>query len=78
MKLTKKQVTRQSHQVNQGNTAGLVSSIVFTPHQGIELVNPEYVAELSGPKKEDIYLKPDSGFRTVMKQKEARVGALGV
>ena len=72
VKLTKKQIQRQMHQVNSGSNAGMVSSIVFAPHQGIELVNPDYVAEMNMPKNDDNFLKPESGFRTVLQERQKR------
>ena len=72
VRLTKKQVTRQSHAVHQGNSGGLVSSIVFAPHQGIELVNPDYIAEMGLAKPVQEYFKPESGFKTVLAERKIK------
>jgi hypothetical protein len=58
--------------VHQGTAGGMVSSIVFAPHQGIELVNPDYIAEMTAPVREQNFLKPEGGFRTVLQERMAK------
>jgi U4/U6 small nuclear ribonucleoprotein PRP31 len=72
VRLTKKQQARQMHAVHQGTAGGMVSSIVFAPHQGIELVNPDYIAEMTAPVREQNFLKPEGGFRTVLQERMAK------
>ena len=53
----------------QGSTSGLHSSVVFTPVQGIELINPELLEKRFNNAKEK-YFSASSGFSTVINQKK--------
>jgi len=54
--------------INQGSMSGLHSSVVFTPVQGIELINPELIEKRLNTAKEK-YFSSTSGFSTVINQK---------
>lgn len=73
MNLNKKQKKMIAHKINQGGKAtGLVSSLVFAPNQGIELVDPSYVKSFFEKKASSDYFSKDSGFKTVLKQKSTK------
>lgn len=73
--LTQKQKKMMQHRIHKGNgtTTGLVSSLVFGPNQGIELVNPEFVQNYLKSKEESEYFKKEAGFKTVLKEKGAKI-----
>ena len=74
--LTQKQQKVLQHRIHQGNgtTTGLVSSLVFAPNQGIELVNPEFVNNYFKQKNDESeYFKKDAGFKTVLKEKSGKI-----
>jgi RNA processing factor Prp31 len=55
--------------INQSSMSGLHSSVVFTPVQGIELINPELIEKRLNTAKEK-YFSTTSGFSTVINQKK--------
>jgi hypothetical protein len=59
-----------AHKINQGGRiTGLQSSLVFAPNQGIELVDPSYVASYFEQQKESKFFSEKSGFKTVIESK---------
>jgi U4/U6 small nuclear ribonucleoprotein PRP31 len=56
--------------LGESHTTGLSSSLVFTPVQGIQLYNPDYIADQIKEQK-DLYFSSKAGFTTVTALKRA-------
>ena len=72
--VAKKQKRMIAHKINQeGKATGTVSSLVFAPNQGIELVDPSYGQSYFEKKADSDYFSKKSGFKTVLKQKIKKI-----
>lgn len=69
LSLSKKQQLNLSKNMG-GNTGGLTSSIVFTPMQGMSLINPAWAQKVQEKKAPENYFNKESGFRTVIQAKQ--------
>ena len=51
---------------SSGATNGMASSLVMTPMQGMELINPDILERKVKEAKKDNYFSAKSGFSTVI------------
>ena len=65
-KITKKRKVASNAGGGSGATSGLASSLVFTPHQGMELVNPQ-AAQERVKKANEKYFNDSGTFSKIQK-----------
>jgi len=69
--LSKKQKANLARNMNSQNASGLTSSIVMSQSRGMELYNPTFLAQSTMKKERENFFNKESGFSTVVKQKQA-------
>lgn len=68
--LTKKQKKLLAHKAHTGTRqAGMTSTLVFAPNQGIQLVDPAHIAEVNARAGRQSQFFKNDGFKTVLNER---------